>query len=451
MKKEDYKNHLDKIKCTSGFREKMEERLSDAEDGEYADSVSDVETVTKINYHRWAAVAASVVLAAAIGGTSLYLMKNAPFEPSGSTVSDILEKSGNEIPDNSITEAVVAANDTVYMLADEITSDGDMLTISYSTGSGQYDRRIDMNNIFVGDLKKAIKSLSWNTSEAIFPTGSFYIVKDLIITDEGELYNNGTVYKAENQDISALTAAFDDIKKSSELNFLRFMLLSNCDSFSTLEGDVDFMYTSGGGEPDAENKYYAGGTGRMYFNNDNRSEYFTLSSESIDYNSEFIMEEGYWTFLERGEEIANYIPDENIMTDRDGKKISVSSGYFNYGRSYADYEKLQDIVFSYVDNVYFNPENIYDFNSADEGKINSYHLAYKWNESWDMVLDFNVDERGNILFAKIVQLKHGNGEAAELYNFRIGDGFGGEITYDSKDFSFPMCSDEMKYYHKTDY
>ncbi len=118
MKKNDYKNHLDKIKCSPEFRAKMEERLSAEQDGEYADSVSDVERVTKINYHRWTAIAASAALVLGIGGTAMYLTKTSD-PPSETMLSDISHDESlpyievETITENYSMDVIMFTNDSV--------------------------------------------------------------------------------------------------------------------------------------------------------------------------------------------------------------------------------------------------------------------------------------------------------------------------------------------------
>lgn len=84
MRKDDYKRHLNNIRCTPEFRAKMENLLSAETDGEYADSVSSIERVEKIKTHRWAGIAASAVLLAGIGGIAVHSMNNVPDVPSNS-------------------------------------------------------------------------------------------------------------------------------------------------------------------------------------------------------------------------------------------------------------------------------------------------------------------------------------------------------------------------------
>lgn len=96
MKKDDYKKHIDKISCTEEFRKRMEQQLTSESGGEYADSVSTVERAGRINYHRWAGIAASAVLLAGIGGIAVHSMNNVPDVP-GSSLSDTTATTEAEI------------------------------------------------------------------------------------------------------------------------------------------------------------------------------------------------------------------------------------------------------------------------------------------------------------------------------------------------------------------
>ncbi|MDE7098517.1 MAG: hypothetical protein K2O60_05175, partial [Ruminococcus sp.] len=75
MKKSDYKNHLDRIKCSDEFKTKMETILSAEPDGEYADSVSHVEYAPKVNWSKWGAFAASAVLITGLCGLAVINLK----------------------------------------------------------------------------------------------------------------------------------------------------------------------------------------------------------------------------------------------------------------------------------------------------------------------------------------------------------------------------------------
>lgn len=88
MNRNDYRNHLDKIRCSAEFREKMEERLSSESDGEYEDSVSDIEHAPKIDYHRWTAFAASVLIIIGIGGLVFLSRTDMIDTPVGSDITE---------------------------------------------------------------------------------------------------------------------------------------------------------------------------------------------------------------------------------------------------------------------------------------------------------------------------------------------------------------------------
>ena len=73
MRKDDYKLHLDKIKCSDEFRRKMEELLSAEQEEIYAESVTTVERAGRINIQRWSGLAASAVLLLGIGGVAVHI------------------------------------------------------------------------------------------------------------------------------------------------------------------------------------------------------------------------------------------------------------------------------------------------------------------------------------------------------------------------------------------
>lgn len=86
MKKSDYKNHLDRIKCSNEFKAKMETMLSSEPDGEYQDSVSHVEYAPKVNWSKWGTFAASAVLITGLCGLVVMNLKggvDAPIMSSG--------------------------------------------------------------------------------------------------------------------------------------------------------------------------------------------------------------------------------------------------------------------------------------------------------------------------------------------------------------------------------
>lgn len=75
MKKSDYKNHFDRIKCSDELKVRMETMLSAEPDGEYQDSVSHVEYAPKVNWSKWGAFAASAVLITGLCGMVVMNLK----------------------------------------------------------------------------------------------------------------------------------------------------------------------------------------------------------------------------------------------------------------------------------------------------------------------------------------------------------------------------------------
>lgn len=141
MRKDEYRKHLDKITCTDEFRSRMEDILSTEADGEYADSVSTVERAGKINYHRWAGIAASAVLMVGLGGVMLQTMKNAPDVP-GSSLSDT----------TGTTEYSVIGSDKVKIGEMNLTIDSGQRTHSEKLGVIPKEA----SDAIIEKLKKAI-------------------------------------------------------------------------------------------------------------------------------------------------------------------------------------------------------------------------------------------------------------------------------------------------------
>ena len=87
MKQTQYTEHIEKIKCSDEFKEKMERRLSasPSEVHEYEDSVHGVERAERFRMSRFAAVAAALVIIAGGGAMGYNSMRNIrPNDPASS-------------------------------------------------------------------------------------------------------------------------------------------------------------------------------------------------------------------------------------------------------------------------------------------------------------------------------------------------------------------------------
>lgn len=82
MKRSEYKNMLNKIKCSKEFNDKMENILSSEvfEQHEYADMVSDIETAPKNNIRRVMTSLAACLVVCGVCGGIYYSVKNTPID-----------------------------------------------------------------------------------------------------------------------------------------------------------------------------------------------------------------------------------------------------------------------------------------------------------------------------------------------------------------------------------
>ncbi|MDE7364641.1 MAG: hypothetical protein K2N27_07140, partial [Ruminococcus sp.] len=107
MKKNDYKNHLDRIKCSDELKVRMEKILSAEPDGEYADSVSHVEYAPKVNWSKWSAVVASAVLITGLCGIAVMNLKGGVDLPITSSGVQSTSETENEISEYRIALSVM--------------------------------------------------------------------------------------------------------------------------------------------------------------------------------------------------------------------------------------------------------------------------------------------------------------------------------------------------------
>lgn len=656
MKKSDYKDHLDKIKCNPEFRMKIEEMLSSERDGEYADSVSDVERVTKINYYRWTAIAASAVLVLGIGGTAIYLTKNTS-APSESMLSDnpndeiqpfsetavlesynmnvtmfnndsdgldignipaeasnqiianlkrcswqtadsekfndfdsetrlsitctgeeefvytvnsngyallehngeqtfyynescyfnivrviaqylpycswtsmlggktgekldvifnehiseieltrsevdsfdswimlmykepyavyidqygkitvsynseygesssgsisfnsspamymqIVKELGEELGIETATETEtsysageLSANEYVYKITDEnITAEP--MQLHYVIGSGQFDGSYTLNNVDMSAVSKALKSHNWKVSEKSFPENSFYVVKNLLISSEGEVYDSQTskMYAPADDDFSDLTIAVNDLKSCDDFAYV-MSLLASSGKYDTIScNDLSFYYSntaiSANGESNIQ-YVYRGGTGKFY-HSPSGEEYFMINSPDGSYSVEYFEQHRDWTTIENGEQIAEYA-DFTLNTENIPQKIT--SGFSGMDSCLIDYDYLCTYALSLINEIYERSENTYstDLRIDETTGCIQFSVETTLYETDNIYISLNISN-GNLVKAFVELTDYNTGATIGLYDFQLGDGIGSGITYEYADI-YSEISDNMK-------
>lgn len=233
MRKDDYKLHLDKIKCSDEFRRKMEELLSAEQEEIYAESVTTVERAGRINIQRWSGLAASAVLLLGIGGVAVHTMKDAPEVPpthSGESDAPIVA-TGDKSNDEAGEYYFSFENSTYYRLAMGVEGNlpdelAEKLIERINSGiKREYDKEI----IDGSDIQEAKYDINLFEHDSVPNTEcKDYVFTICSDTDEDLLYkvsDNNIIFIADNGEESLYFGDKDlygDINKTIAENIFRY-------------------------------------------------------------------------------------------------------------------------------------------------------------------------------------------------------------------------------------
>jgi hypothetical protein len=233
MRKDDYKLHLDKIKCRDEFRRKMEELLSAEQEEIYAESVTTVERAGRINIQRWSGLAASAVLLLGIGGVAVHTMKDAPeVPPTHSGESDApIAATGDKSNDEAGEYYFSFENNTYYRLAMGVEGNlpdelAEKLIKRINSGiKREYDKEITAEN----DIQEAKYDINLFEHDSVPNTEcKDYVFTICSDTDEDLLYkvsNNNIIFIADNGEESLYFGDKDlygDINKTIAENIFSY-------------------------------------------------------------------------------------------------------------------------------------------------------------------------------------------------------------------------------------
>lgn len=233
MRKDDYKLHLDKIKCSDEFRRKMEELLSAEQEEIYAESVTTVERAGRINIQRWSGLAASAVLLLGIGGVAVHTMKDAPeVPPTHSGESDApISATGDKSNDEAGEYYFSFENNTYYRLAMGVEGElpdelAEKLIERINSGiKREYDKEITAEN----DIQEAKYDINLFEHDSVPNTEcKDYVFTICSDTDEDLLYkvsNNNIIFIADNGEESLYFGDKDlygDINKTIAENIFSY-------------------------------------------------------------------------------------------------------------------------------------------------------------------------------------------------------------------------------------
>lgn len=288
----------------------------------------------------------------------------------------------------------------------------DSTVMSYASGMAQDSKSASFENVNMENLSSAIKSLEWTKTDSVNITGEFFVIGSLkdtsvsfMITRDGKIHNSSDnfIYSAENQDLTAINDALDEIIESSDINYVMYMLASSENRFSTMSGDIYLDY--------AEDN--VNGAGVLYYDNKKHDEYIHI--EDIDSSASFFMNEGEWSYSVSG---------------NDGVNLS-EKGFRFYDTPVIEYSWLKSAVLSHLRTAVRSEINNFSMTKSENGC--SFSLEYTDNGQ-NITVSANLDSMGNPVQALIE-----NGGTKELF-FSAGDSTGGGFVYDSPDFIIPQSS-----------
>lgn len=353
--------------------------------------------------------------------------------------------------------------------------------VSYSTGQGQFSKGFDIGKageVGGDEFLELLTDYEWTpcddsefiNTESIrlsYYCGEFDLTGDnYTISRNGELYDyfSGTLYRAENQDISALQEQFQRLLRVNDEVRTAYNLCTRADDFATLESEVSIYYNplDETGENNPVNC-----TGMLYLQNQTHGEskdsycdyYMILNGVDSDYSGEFYKKGRYWASVEKNGSIAKgyYSSDREYegyrLFTRDN--YIASGGYDNYDVLNIDYDNLCDDAFSTFtckDNGFMN---VLDY-SYVVGQANDI-IKIEYTEQYDdtemkndysEILEFKVNGMGVLVYYSRSRKNLETGEVEMYLEFKLCDGvclgMGEPMPhYDSYEFKFPSLSNEL--------
>lgn len=344
------------------------------------------------------------------------------------------------------------------------------MTVNYATGQGQFSKGFPIDNVdesTVLEFFNILNSYEWIASDESYVSGESINIGNYldsqsgstyVITRNGELYWSGTVYKAENQDLSEIQRIFDKFVYYSDETSLAYTLCTKADNFTTLESDISIYYNplDETGEHTPVNC-----TGRMYYENvtygeskdSNGNFYYTLNDFDSEYSGEIYKNERYWAFIERGNSIAKgfYRGDR----DYEGYRVFTrddyiaSGGYDNYDAINIDYDSLyNDVLYPLVrvNEAYMNVQD-YELTISEDGYAYC-RIEYNVHDESDSneIIEFEVADNGALIYLNKSLRSLETLEETPYLIFQLQRDYEGYYPiFDDPDFAMPNPTDALWY------
>lgn len=309
----------------------------------------------------------------------------------------------------------------------------DAKNVRFTTGGGQVENSCTFEVSDLDDLLKAVKSLNWKVKSASYIYGDQFIINDIIISKQGEIYltESGILYSAEGQDLTMLIDALNKITESSDLESIAFILASSKNNFATVSGNIyrSFYY----------NGVNISGSGVAYWDKANSNEYIVIENGNNSY--EFIMEQGYWTFIQR--ENSHDVSIENnvdSIVTTENNSVSHTSGFRFYDTPLIDFEWTISQLQSILNQVIEFPDKIESMEIKKSSGGADVDLVYRGDTGMYTQLTFSLDSHGMLTFmSKSVFSADSTLVSIEEFTFD-------NCIYDSGNFMIPELTDEQKAY-----
>lgn len=327
--------------------------------------------------------------------------------------------------------ADVSDSQKVYTKAESAFKDAK--NVRFTTGGGQAENSCNFEVSDLDDLLKAVKSLNWKVKSANYIYGDQFIINDIIISKQGEIYltESGILYSAEGQDLTMLTDALNKITESSDLENIAFMLASSKNNFATVSGNIyrSFSY----------NGVNIFGSGVAYWDKANTNEYIVI--ENGDNSYEFIMEHGYWTFIQResSSEVSIENNGETVVTT-ENNSVSHTSGFRFYDTPLIDFEWTISDLQSILNQMIEFPDKIESMDiKRSSGGANA-DLIYRGDTGMYTQLTFSLDSHGMLTYMS-KSVFSADSTLVSIEEFALDN-----CIYDSGYFVIPELTDEQKAY-----
>ncbi|NLT09594.1 MAG: hypothetical protein GXY08_08840 [Ruminococcus sp.] len=244
MDQKEYRYHLDNIKCSDEFKNKMEKALA-SEPGkteEYEDSVSSVERIHTSVFKRYAAMAAALVLVCGAAGTVWYrASKDKNDTHIAASSVETTEEATTEAQESttSVSTLPEAFNEISWMTGVL------QLPVIFYVDDSQNAHSLTIDSVLISPVAEMIQTLEW-TEDTDFDYNNFYILGNTSINEKGQILIGSKVYKTDSAKELA-DAVYEAFSTSSDFTVndeLFYKIARSTEYYTKLNASVEVIYDS---------------------------------------------------------------------------------------------------------------------------------------------------------------------------------------------------------------